>query len=314
MEKAKTGKNKAGQDNAGRDIKSLKESPEALKRLETMLAAINEMASKLLSHERESLVDVMSYSMKPIADAAGLKRIAVYRYLDMHTQFSQVYLWIGRTVPLEDFMIMIPSDDVVTRWMQTWIKNECINANLKYSPDDEVEWLGKFGIKSIYMVPVFTEGKLWGVITFEDHTKFRYFDEGSLDLLQSAAHICAGAVMRDEMKRKIHESGHAGEALEQMPEAVSLGALKLDLLSHRAFINDDDLNLTEKEFTLIRLFVHFEGRVINAETLYKKIWGQPMLKDKNALQVTVTRLRKKIEPAGYSIVSVRGKGYRFEKE
>ena len=296
------------------EINNLKEALEALEHREVMLAAINEMATRLLSHERENLEDVMSYSLKPIADSAGLKRIAVYRYLDRDTQFSQVYLWIGKTVPLEDFMIIIPSDDVVTRWMQTWIKNECINANLKYSPRDEVKWLSKFGIKSIYMVPVFTEGKLWGVITFEDHTKFRYFDEGSFDLLQSAAHICAGAIVREEMKRKLRDNLRAGKALDRIPETVSLGALKLDLLSHSAYINDENLNLTEKEFILIRLFIHFEGRVINAETLYRKIWGQPILKDKNALQVTVTRLRKKIEPAGYSIVSIRGKGYIFEKE
>ena len=290
------------------------EDRERLGLYEVMLGAVNEMATKLISHEKENFEEVLSYSLKPIADAAGLKRIAVYRYFDMYTKFSQMYLWIGKTVPLEDFMIMIPSDDVVNRWMQTWIKNECINANLKYSPRDEVEWLSKFGIKSIYMVPVFTEGKLWGVITFEDHTRFRYFDEGSLDLLQAAAHICAGAVIRDEMKRKIQDTERAGKALERMPETVSVGALKLDLISNRAFINDEDLNLTEKEFTLMRLFIHFEGRIMSAETLYKKMWGQPMFIGKNALQVTVTRLRKKIEPAGYNIVSIRGKGYVFEKE
>ena len=54
--------------------------------------------------------------------------------------------------------------------------------------------------------------------------------------------------------------------------------------------------------------------VMSAETLYKKVWGQPMAKSKNALQVTIARLRKKIEPAGYSIITIRGKGYVFEKE
>jgi len=99
------------------------------------------------------------------------------------------------------------------------------------------------------------------------------------------------------------------QSAEQMPDNLSVGVLKLDLLSNRAFIEDNDLNLTEKEFVLIRLLMQHEGDIIGTEDIYEKVWGQPMLGDKNALQVAITRLRKKIEPAGYNIVSMRGKGY-----
>ena len=55
------------------------EDRERLGLYEAMLGAVNEMATKLISHEKESFEEVLSYSLKPIADAAGLKRIAVYR-------------------------------------------------------------------------------------------------------------------------------------------------------------------------------------------------------------------------------------------
>ena len=103
------------------------------------------------------------------------------------------------------------------------------------------------------------------------------------------------------------------QGAQRLPETVSKGALKLDLLSNRAYINRDDLNLTEKEFAIIRLFTQNEGKIMSAETVYEKVWGQPMAGDRNAVQVAITRLRKKIEPAGYGIVSVRAKGYIFEK-
>jgi len=99
---------------------------------------------------------------------------------------------------------------------------------------------------------------------------------------------------------------------EQLPETISVGALKLNLFSGRAFLNDDDLNLTEKEFAIIRLLTQSAGKMIDTEIVYEKVWGQPMAGDKNALQVAITRLRKKITPAGYDIISVRGKGYVFE--
>jgi len=182
-----------------------------LKQRESMLAAINKMATLLLSHENKVFGDVMGEGLKPIAEAAGIDRIAVYRYLDQYLRFSQVYLWIGKTVPLEDFMLEMPIIPPISTWHTSFVKGECINANLEELPEDEVVYLKRFGIKAIYFVPIFTYGKLWGVITLEDHTTYRYFDTGSLDLLQSAAHICAGAVVREEMKREIYDAEHASK-------------------------------------------------------------------------------------------------------
>jgi len=182
-----------------------------LKRRESMLAAINEMATHLLSHENKVFGDVMGEGLKPIAKAAEIDRIAVYRYLDQYLRFSQVYLWIGETVPLEDFMLEMPIIPPISTWHASFVKGESINANLEDLPEDEVVYLKRFGIKSICMVPVFSYGKLWGAITLEDHTTYRYFSQSSLDLLQSAAHICAGAVVREEMKREINDAEQANK-------------------------------------------------------------------------------------------------------
>jgi len=190
---------------------TLDDALKTLKRRESMLAAINEMATHLLSHENKIFGDVMGEGLKPISEAAGIDRIAVYRYLDQYLRFSQVYLWIGKTVPLEDFMLDMPIIPPISTWHSSFIKGECVNANLEELPEEEVVYLKKFGIKSICMVPVFTYGKLWGAITLEDHTRYRYFSPSSLDLLRSAAHICAGAVVREEMKREINDAEHANK-------------------------------------------------------------------------------------------------------
>ncbi len=52
---------------------------------------------------------------------------------------------------------------------------------------------------------------------------------------------------------------------------------------------------------------------MDAESPYTKAWGHPMIADKNALQVAVSNVRKKLEPSDYGIKTVRGKGYAFGK-
>jgi len=52
---------------------------------------------------------------------------------------------------------------------------------------------------------------------------------------------------------------------------------------------------------------------MNLEDIYESIWQRPMGDDKNTLQAAVKRFRQKVEPIGYSIYAVRGKGYIFEK-
>jgi DNA-binding response OmpR family regulator len=99
----------------------------------------------------------------------------------------------------------------------------------------------------------------------------------------------------------------------RVPEIISKGALSLDPLANQAFLNGKDLTLSQKEFSLLILFAQNEGETISADYIYEKVWKAPLGSDKNSLQVLVSRLRKKIAPAGYDIVTIRGQGYVFKK-
>lgn len=103
------------------------------------------------------------------------------------------------------------------------------------------------------------------------------------------------------------------ERASRVPQAVKKGALTLDIVSSRAFIDDVDLLLSPREFSLLLLLAGNEGKIFGAEALYEKVWKAPMAGDKNTLQATVSKLRKKIDPSGYGIAALRGQGYVFEK-
>jgi DNA-binding response OmpR family regulator len=96
-------------------------------------------------------------------------------------------------------------------------------------------------------------------------------------------------------------------------QKITKGNLTLDIIAGQALIDGADMGLQPKEFALLLLFAQNENQIISAETIYEKIWGQSMTGDKNAVQAAVSRLRKKIEPAGYDIFATRVKGYTFEK-
>ncbi|MCL2078575.1 MAG: response regulator transcription factor [Oscillospiraceae bacterium] len=104
------------------------------------------------------------------------------------------------------------------------------------------------------------------------------------------------------------------EYAEQIPEAITRGLLTLNLIPQKAFVDGMDLLLTPKDFAMLQFFVQNESRVLGAEHIYERVWGQHMGTDSQAIQNAVSRLRKKICGCGYTVTGLYGKGYRFERE
>jgi DNA-binding response OmpR family regulator len=106
---------------------------------------------------------------------------------------------------------------------------------------------------------------------------------------------------------------HLLRKVEQVPEAVSKGSLTLRIISREAYVGERNLRLTPKDFALLQFFVQSEDRLMDAATIYEKVWGQPMASDSQALSIAVSRLRKKLAGCGYTISAEYGEGYRFER-
>jgi len=102
--------------------------------------------------------------------------------------------------------------------------------------------------------------------------------------------------------------------VELVPETVTRGRLTLKPAPMIALLDGEDILLTQKEFSLLMLFTQNEGKTMNAEYIYEKVWGREMLGDDRALQQRISSLREKIEESGYVIATVRGEGYRFEQK
>ncbi|MGL4362822.1 MAG: response regulator [Cellulosilyticaceae bacterium] len=96
--------------------------------------------------------------------------------------------------------------------------------------------------------------------------------------------------------------------------AVVEGNLSIDLVKYEVMKNGVVVDLTLREFELLKFIVAEKGKVFSRETLLEKVWGYEYYGDVRTVDVTVRRLREKIEDdpskATY-VLTKRGVGYYF---
>ena len=94
-------------------------------------------------------------------------------------------------------------------------------------------------------------------------------------------------------------------------DVVSVGDLRVDPASRRAWRADRILDLTKTEFDLLDLLARNAGQVLTHEVIYDRIWGYDFGADSKNLAVYIGYVRRKLEEAGEArlIETVRGVGY-----
>ena len=94
---------------------------------------------------------------------------------------------------------------------------------------------------------------------------------------------------------------------------VSAGPIKLDLNAHRAYIDEQSLNMGPTEFRLLEFFMTHPERVYTRSQLLDYVWGRNMYVEERTVDVHIVRLRKLLKPldCDQMIQTVRGYGYRF---
>ncbi|AXI77848.1 response regulator transcription factor [Peterkaempfera bronchialis] len=92
--------------------------------------------------------------------------------------------------------------------------------------------------------------------------------------------------------------------------------VKIDVESHRAWLGEEELQLSAKEFELLRVLVRDAGRVVTREQIMRQVWDTTWWTSTKTLDMHISWLRKKLgDDAGNPryITTVRGVGFRFEK-
>jgi two-component system OmpR family response regulator len=99
----------------------------------------------------------------------------------------------------------------------------------------------------------------------------------------------------------------------ERPPVLEVGDLRLDPAAHRAWRGDHELELSQKEFALLELFMRRPGMTLSRTQLLDGAWDIAFESRSNVIDVYVRYLREKIDrPFGRkSIETIRGVGYRL---
>ncbi|MBD8497220.1 response regulator transcription factor [Paenibacillus arenosi] len=98
--------------------------------------------------------------------------------------------------------------------------------------------------------------------------------------------------------------------LLQIDGQARIGDLVIDMEGHKVWRAGTDLNVTKKEFHLLKCFMHNRGRVLTREVLLDQVWGIDYVGEDRTVDTHIRRLREKIGEEW--IVTHRGLGYSFE--
>ncbi|KAA9373380.1 response regulator transcription factor [Microbispora cellulosiformans] len=126
-------------------------------------------------------------------------------------------------------------------------------------------------------------------------------DAGADDYLVKPFHFA-------ELVARLRALGRRGD---QHGTLLRVGDLELDPVTHRAWRAGAELELTSREFSLLRYFMHHPGRVLSAEDLLEHVWDANANPFTTSVRVILSRLRRKLGDPPV-ITTVTAAGYRLE--
>ncbi|MFA6142641.1 MAG: response regulator [Candidatus Omnitrophota bacterium] len=103
---------------------------------------------------------------------------------------------------------------------------------------------------------------------------------------------------------------------DKLPQAMRIGDLDIDFSKIAVMVKNKPVELTAKEFELLKTLIKAKGRVLSRDQLLDSIWGfdQAAEIQTRTVDVHIRTLRKKIKAASKYIVTVKNYGYRFEDD
>jgi DNA-binding response OmpR family regulator len=93
---------------------------------------------------------------------------------------------------------------------------------------------------------------------------------------------------------------------------IQFNGIDLDTVRKRLILNDERVELTKKEYEILKTLLENQGKVFSREDLLMRIWGQDVIVTERTVDVNITRLRNKLGKFGSSLKNKTGYGYFFE--
>jgi two-component system alkaline phosphatase synthesis response regulator PhoP len=93
---------------------------------------------------------------------------------------------------------------------------------------------------------------------------------------------------------------------------IKFGEIELDTIRKRLIINNERLELTKKEYEILKVLLDNQGKVFSREDFLNLVWGKDVIVSERTIDVNITRLRSKLGEFGQCLRNKTGYGYYFE--
>ena len=119
------------------------------------------------------------------------------------------------------------------------------------------------------------------------------------------------------LRRANRPAQGAAEEIAEPSDLMVVGAIKLSPSARTVMADGREVNLTRKEFDLLRTLMENKGRVLTREQLLEQVWGVSFVGETRTVDMHVKTLRRKLAEAApgseEAVATVRGVGYRLKK-
>ena len=122
------------------------------------------------------------------------------------------------------------------------------------------------------------------------------------------------AELQARVRALLRRTGGSGSGSEDTATQENPDALRIDVAARRVYAGAEEISLTGKEFEVLNILAANRDKVVSRGRLMADVWDENWYGSTKTLDVTIGRLRQKLESVGVTerVVAVRGVGFRLE--
>ncbi|MCL2834530.1 MAG: ATP-binding protein [Treponema sp.] len=203
--------------------------------LEQLLHAVNSASAMLLATADENNYESsLTEGMGIMGRCVDADRVNILQNesFDSGQFFIQQFEWLseaGRTGRTIEKGTLFRYSLIVETGVQ-FIRGECLNGPVKNMQQEARDFFDSLGIKSILVIPVFVQDKLWGMVSFADCRTERSFTEEEVNILRSGSLMMVSALNRSIQAKNLREARENTQVLlDAMPAACELWNSELEI-------------------------------------------------------------------------------------
>ncbi len=207
------------------DITLLKQAEQALRRRDVIMEVLAYASEQLLLYPPPQ---AMPQLLERLGQAAGVSRVYIFENHsapDGTLLTSQRYEWVapGQTPQIDNPALQ--NFPYVAEGFQRWVEvlgaGQPLYGLVREFPASERPVLEAQDIRSLLVVPIFSEGQWWGFLGFDECTQDRFWSTAEIEALRSVANILGAAFARQRIAAAEREQRALAEALRDTAAALS---------------------------------------------------------------------------------------------